>query len=80
MESIKFRLAQIDDLENIKTMYNSIVQNMYKQNINIWNEYYPVECFEDDINNKQLYVLEKNTLNPKVFTKTEIIEYVTKWL
>ena len=61
MESIKFRLAQIDDLENIKTMYNSIVQNMYKQNINIWNEYYPVECFEDDINNKQLYVLEKNS-------------------
>ena len=27
-----------------------------------------------------VYVLEKNTLNPKVFTKTEIIEYVTKWL
>ena len=27
-----------------------------------------------------VYVLEKNTLNPKIFTKTEIIEYVTKWL
>ena len=26
------------------------------------------------------YVLEKNTLNPKVFTKTEVIEYITKWL
>ena len=27
-----------------------------------------------------VYVLEKNTLNPKVFTKTEVIEYITKWL
>ena len=27
-----------------------------------------------------VYVLKKNTLSPKVFTKTEVIEYITKWL
>ena len=60
MESIKFRLAQMDDLENIKKMYYDIVENMYKHNLKIWNEYYPIECFKDDIMAKQLYVLEKN--------------------
>lgn len=27
-----------------------------------------------------IYVLESNKLKPKVFTKEEVIEYITKWL
>ena len=53
-----FKLANIDDLEDIKTMYEGIVDNMNKNNICIWNKYYPFDFFESDINNHQLYLLK----------------------
>ena len=55
-----FRLANIDDLNNIKIMYEGIVENMNQNNIHIWNEYYPFECFKGDIDQKNFYVLEED--------------------
>ena len=55
-----FRLASVNDLSAIKTMYKSIVDNMNQNNICIWNEYYPFECFEEDINSHRLYILEED--------------------
>ncbi|MBQ9313718.1 MAG: GNAT family N-acetyltransferase [Clostridia bacterium] len=55
-----FRLACVNDLSSIKTMYEEIIENMNQNNICIWNEYYPFECFEGDINSQRLYVLEEN--------------------
>ena len=57
---MNFRLASVSDLKAIKTMYEGIVENMNQNNICIWNEYYPFECFREDINNQRLYVLEEN--------------------
>ena len=56
-----FRLASVNDLCAIKTIYESIVENMNQNNKHIWNEYYPFECFEGDINSQRLYVLEENS-------------------
>lgn len=55
-----FRLAKMSELYEIENMFKDIIEDMYKQNIKIWNEFYPTECFEDDIKNNQLYVLEDN--------------------
>lgn len=51
------RLATTEDLPILKTMFDSIVDNMNSMNIRIWNEYYPYEEFEIDIENKSLYVI-----------------------
>ena len=54
---INIRLANIYDLAELKTMYDKIVVNMYKNSINMWNDVYPYICFEERINNKNLYVM-----------------------
>lgn len=53
-----FRLADTNDLEPLKRVYSDIIGNMNKQHIQIWDEVYPTACFQDDIRNQQLYVLE----------------------
>ena len=53
-------LAKLEDLQNIKDMYFKIIENMYSNNIKIWNEYYPNEVFEEDIANENLYLLKEN--------------------
>ena len=54
---MEFRLARIEDLKQLKIMYKEIIKNMNKNNIQIWDDIYPCEFFEDDINNKRLYVI-----------------------
>ena len=54
---INIRLANIYDLAELKTMYDKIVVNMHKNGINMWNDVYPYICFEERINNKNLYVM-----------------------
>ena len=53
-------LAKLEDLQNIKDMYFKIIDNMYKNNIKIWNDDYPIEDFEIDIKESQLYLLKEN--------------------
>lgn len=50
-------LAKKSDLPQIKTMYKKIIDNMNKNDIQIWDEIYPCEFFQDDIQNKSLYIL-----------------------
>ena len=57
---MKFRLAIIDDLPQLKATYKEIIKNMNNNNIYIWDEVYPCEFFEDDIKNNQLYLLINN--------------------
>ena len=57
---MKFRLARKEDLPELKIMYKDIVNNMYENGINIWNDYYPYEEFSNDIDNNNLYVLVDN--------------------
>ena len=56
-DKMEFRLAVLQDLAEIKDMYKQIIENMNKQDIQIWDDIYPCEFFEEDIKNKQLYVL-----------------------
>jgi ribosomal protein S18 acetylase RimI-like enzyme len=52
-----FRLAIMQDLPQLKAVYKDIVRNMNENQIEIWDDIYPCEFFEKDINNQQLYVL-----------------------
>lgn len=55
---MEFRLALRDDLPQIKAVYGNIVQKMKEDHIPIWDEIYPCEFFEEDIENHRLYVLK----------------------
>lgn len=57
--NMDLRLAKTGDLPQLKTMYQQIVEHMNKNGIQIWDEVYPCEFLGEDIENKQLYVLEK---------------------
>ena len=60
---MKFRLAEMRDLEQLKEMYRQIVKNMNDNNLQIWDDIYPCEFFEEDIKNNQMYILlEKNEI------------------
>ena len=54
---MEFRLANVDDLPQLKAIYMDIIHNMNKENIQIWDEIYPCEFFCDDIANNCLYIL-----------------------
>lgn len=57
---MNLRMANIDDLPQLKYVYKKIIYNMNKDNINIWDEIYPCEFFYDDIVNNRLYILGEN--------------------
>ena len=54
---MKLRLATHNDLPELKIMFQKIIAEMYKNNIRIWNEFYPYEEFEGDIVSNSLYLL-----------------------
>lgn len=57
---MEFRLAVLQDLPQLKSVYKEIIQNMNRSQIQIWDEIYPCEFFEEDIKNNRLYVLTQN--------------------
>ena len=54
---MEFRLANMGDLKELKDMYKEIVKDMNDNNIQIWDDVYPCEFFENDIKNNQMYIL-----------------------
>lgn len=52
-----FRLAVMQDLPQLKAMYKSIIQNMNEHQIQIWDDIYPCEFFEEDVRKNRLYIL-----------------------
>lgn len=54
---MKLRKAVISDLPQLKSVFTEIIAEMKRNNVDIWNDYYPCELFEDDIKNDELYVL-----------------------
>lgn len=54
------RLATEDDLPQIKSMYRAIIERMDAEGIRIWDDVYPCEFFQDDIENAHLYVLTED--------------------
>lgn len=54
------RLAEKSDLPQLITMYEKTIDHMNKSNIRIWDEIYPCGFFQDDIENKNLYLLTED--------------------
>ncbi|MDP4144064.1 MAG: GNAT family N-acetyltransferase [Bacillota bacterium] len=54
---MELRLANMNDLSKLKAVYRNIIDNMIRNNIPIWGEFYPCEVFSDDIENNHLYLL-----------------------
>lgn len=76
-----FRQADMRDLLQLKDMYKRIVKNMNEQNMQIWDDIYPCEFFEEDIKNNQLYVLLNNgeIVSAFVLSNTNSGENAVKW-
>ena len=54
---MNLRLAEKYDLPQLKKMYEKIIDNMNQNNIRIWDDIYPCEFFQGDIENKRLFLL-----------------------
>lgn len=52
-----FRLAVMQDLPQLKSVYKDIIQKMNREQIQIWDDIYPCEFFNEDTRNNRLYVL-----------------------
>ena len=76
-----FRQAVMQDLPQLKDMYKQIIENMNEQNIQIWDDIYPCEFFEEDIKNNQLYILLNNEeiVSAFVLSNTNSGETVVEW-
>lgn len=57
---MNLRLAEKHDLPQLKTMYEKITDNMIKNAIQIWDEVYPCEFFQYDIESDRLYILTED--------------------
>jgi Acetyltransferases len=59
MKIIKFRLANIGDLNKINQLFEKVVYDIQNnKKINMWNTEYPFCEFENDIKRKEMYILE----------------------
>jgi len=54
---MEFRAAAAHDLPQLKSVYRAIIQNMNSNQIDIWDDVYPCELFDKDVENDRLYVL-----------------------
>ena len=48
---MNIRLARPEDLPRLNEMFTAIVVDMDRTGVPIWNEYYPFDYFEEDIEN-----------------------------
>lgn len=71
---MKVVLAKLKDLDEIKKTYTKIIENMYANDIKIWNNYYPNEVFEFDIKSKNMFLLKENNIIIGAFVIYEHIE------
>ena len=76
-----FRQAVLQDLPQLKDMYKRIIKDMNEQNIQIWDDIYPCEFFEDDIKNNQLYIFLNNEeiVSAFVLSNTNSGETAVEW-
>lgn len=78
---MEFRLAVMQDLEQLKDIYKEIIKNMNENGIQIWDDIYPCEFFEEDIKNNQLYILMNNSeiISAFALCDTNIGEKAVEW-
>ena len=52
-----FRLATPQDLPQLKDMYRRIMAYLDEINMQIWDEYYPCELLDGDVEKQRLYIM-----------------------
>lgn len=55
---MKLRLATMDDLPQLKSVYRRIIEDMNRKQVPIWDEIYPCEVFQEDIESNRLFLLD----------------------
>ena len=66
--SMNLRLADMSDLPKIKAVYRKIIENMDRDNVQIFGmKYIHVECFVTDIKRNRLYVLTEHEGRSRCF-------------
>lgn len=66
-----FRKAMTEDLEKLREVFGGIIEDMYAQGIDIWDDYYPCGLFPGDIARGELYLLEDGEDVLAAFALTE---------
>lgn len=57
---MELRLAREQDLPQLYGMYREIIEEMNREGIAIWDDFYPCGLFAGDIAHERLYVLEED--------------------
>lgn len=57
---MKLTIATSKDLPRIQLLYQNVIQSMYKNNVFIWDDYYPYQIIKNDITNQTFYIVEQN--------------------
>lgn len=65
---MNIRLAQPSDLPRLNEMFTAIVAHMDSTGVPIWNEFYPFDYFEEDIEKGEMYVLEAEDVVAAAFS------------
>jgi len=78
---MNFRLAAMEDLPQLKQVYQDIIRNMDNHQICIWDDIYPCAFFEEDIKNDCLYVLfdQKELVSAFALHNTSPGEKAVEW-
>lgn len=69
---MNFRLAEMGDLAQLKSVFGRIIEKMNAENGRIWDAVYPCECFEEDIKSRRLYVLTEESIILSAFALWEL--------
>lgn len=51
------RLAKKEDIELLNLLFKEVIKDMNKNKISMWNDIYPFCEFENDISNKNMYII-----------------------
>lgn len=68
---MNLRLATNNDLHQLKKMYKNIIANMNRNNVQIWDDIYPCEFFQEDIEKERLYLLTEDDNIAAAFALSE---------
>ena len=62
-----FRLAAPQDVPRLKEMYRRIMDYLDEVDMQIWDEYYPCELLEGDVEKQRLYVMTEEEMPVAAF-------------
>lgn len=81
VRNMNFRLANMQDLPQLKATYREVIDRMNRNQIQIWDDVYPCAFFAEDISNQHLYVLSKDDVIISAFAlcETNSGEKAVRW-